>query len=251
LRKEGDREAADEIKALKKPSEPAWAVNQLARGNKREMDGLLRAGERLRDAQQRAMGGGGRDELRAAIAAEREQVGKLVALAEPLLGPRPAPKLERVRAALHAAATDEPTREAIAAGRLVEDTEAIGLGPFALDQSASATPARRPSKPSSRTEKKKKKKKEAPRAEPDTTRRADVAATRKALRALEAARKQERSARERADKARRELGRARDQADEAARALQGAERRMKEAEARAADAGDRLAAAERVASEHA
>ena len=82
LRTEGDREAAEEVKGLKKPSEPAWAVNQLARADKPKMTALLRAGERLREAHQAAGGRGGRDELRAAIANERERVRELAALAE-------------------------------------------------------------------------------------------------------------------------------------------------------------------------
>lgn len=257
LRKDGDREAADEVKALKKPSEPAWAVNQLARSNKREVNALLKAGERLRDAQ---LGGGGRDKLRAAIADEREQVGRLAALAEPLLGPRPGPKLERVRSALHAAATDEPTREAIAAGRLVEDVEAIGLGPFGLSTAEAAAPA--PTKRSGGGRAKGKTKKSEddapkrgakPKRDDDRARRDRerlAAAARKALRTLETARQREKDARQRADAARHELGRLRDEADEVAKALQGAERRAKEAEARESDAQDKLAAAEEAAREH-
>jgi hypothetical protein len=245
LRKDGDREGADEVKGLKKPSEPAWAVNQLARSNRRELNALLRSGERLRDAQETAMRGGGRDELRAAIADEREQVAKLAGLAEPLLGTRPGPKLERVRAALHAAATDEATREAITAGRLVEDAEAIGLGPFELAEGAPA-PRRRAGRAKPAKPKRKSKAEDKPRES-----KAAVAAARKALRALEAARKREQSARKELDTAKRELGRARDQAEEIARSLQGAERRFKEAEARESDATDKLAAAERAAREYA
>ena len=257
LRKDGDREAADEVKALKKPSEPAWAVNQLARSNKREVNALLKAGERLRDAQ---LGGGGRDKLRAAIADEREQVGKLAALAEPLLGARPGPKLERVRSALHAAATDEPTREAITAGRLVEDVEAIGLGPFGLstaEQGATAPPKRsgggraksKPKKSEDEAPKRgAKSKRDDDRARRDRERVA--AAARKALRTLETARQREKDARQRADAARHELGRLRDEADEVAKALQGAERRAKEAEARESDAQDKLEAAEEAARDH-
>jgi hypothetical protein len=242
LRKEGDREAAEEVKGLKKPSEPAWAVNQLARANKRKMTALLRAGTRLREAHQAAGGRGGRDELRAAIADERERVKELAALAEPMLGSRPEAKLERVRDALHAAATDENAREAIAAGRLVEDAQAIGLGPFGsgVAEAPADTPARR--KPAQREG-------GAGGARKDDrarrSREAAAAESRKALRTLEAARKQEKAARENADKARRELSRARDQAEEVAKALQGAERRVKEAEARESQAQDKLAAAER------
>ena len=253
LRKEGDREAAEEVKGLKKPSEPAWAVNQLARANKRKMTALLEAGERLREAHQAAGGRGGRDEMRAAIADERERVRELAALAKPLLGSRPEAKLERVRDALHAAATDESAREAIAAGRLVEDAQAIGLGPFGSSGTeAAGAPARGkaarrkggagsagkddggPGTATARKDDRARRSREAAAAE-----------SRKALRAIEAARKQQKAASENADKARRDLGRVRDQAEEVAKALQGAERRVKEAEARESQAQDKLGAAER------
>lgn len=167
-------------------------MNQLVRGNKREIRALLRSGERLREAQQEAGRGGG-DKLRAAIAKEREQVGKLAELAAPLLGSRREAKLDRVRAALHAAATDEATREAIATGRLVEDKEAIGLGPLGGEATAAK--------------------------EEGTRRKRDAGAARR-----------EKSARREVERARLELGRLRDQAQEVAEALEGAERRVKEAE---------------------
>jgi hypothetical protein len=176
-------------------------VNQLARGNKREINALLRSGERLREAQRKAGRGGG-DKLRAAIAKEREQVGKLAELAAPLLGSRREAKLDRVRAALHAAATDEATREAIAAGRLVEDKEAIGLGPLGGEATATATAT-----------------------EEGARRRRDAGAARR-----------EKSARREVERARLELGRLRDQAQEVAKALKGAERSVKEAEDRLAAA---------------
>ena len=226
LRKDGDRDAADEVKQLKKPSEPAWAVNQLARGNKRELNALLKAGERLRRAQ---TGGAGRDELRAAIADEREQVAKLAARAQQLLEPASEAKLERVRNTLHAAAVDEDTREQIEAGRLVADAEAVGLG-----------------LPGVASPKRESKEKSTAKPKPKRPGKADRSAAeeRKVLRAIEAARKREREAREKADRARIELKRARAAAEDAAKALQTAERRVKEAEARESGAQDRLAEAE-------
>ena len=44
LRTEGDREAADAVKGLRKPTVAAWALNQLARRNRRDVDLLLDAG---------------------------------------------------------------------------------------------------------------------------------------------------------------------------------------------------------------
>jgi hypothetical protein len=248
LRKDGDRDAADEVKRLKKPSEPAWAVNQLARNNRRELNALLKAGERLRDAQ---TGGAGRDELRAAIAAEREQVGKLAALAEPLLDPSSEAKLERVRNTLHAAAVDDETREQVEVGRLVADAEAVGLGLPGLGAGGGASKQRpgreSESKPRSKPKSAQKSKpKPAQESKPKPAQRSKAlpAGNRRAQRAIETARKRERDARERADRARTELKYARAAAEEAAKALQTAERRVKEAEARESDAQDRLAEAQ-------
>ena len=52
LRKEGDRDEADAVKALRKPTLAAWALNQLARRQPKEVERLLAAGEELRSAQE-------------------------------------------------------------------------------------------------------------------------------------------------------------------------------------------------------
>jgi len=66
LAKEGEKERSEEVKALAKPSAPVWAINQLARREKAQVRALLDAGAKLRRAQERALGGGGSDALRAA-----------------------------------------------------------------------------------------------------------------------------------------------------------------------------------------
>src|SRR4051812_33628770 len=83
LRK-SNRDAADAIKKLRKPSVSAWAVNQLPRGARDDLDSLLAAGEALRQAQ---LGGGGdREAIRAASRDERESVERLVEAARAALG---------------------------------------------------------------------------------------------------------------------------------------------------------------------
>src|SRR5919199_4011126 len=74
LRKEGDADAAAEVRGLSKPSVSAWLANLLARRDPEGMRGLLDAGERLRRAQADALGGGSADELRDASAAVRGAV---------------------------------------------------------------------------------------------------------------------------------------------------------------------------------
>src|SRR4051794_26998156 len=127
LRAAKRRDEAAEVKALRRPTAPAAALNQLAREEPALMDALLGAAAGLREVQERLLAGeAGRDELRAAADAERRAVGDLVAAAGRLPdAPSPA-ALEKVRATLHAAATDDEVRAAIARGRLEREAESAG-----------------------------------------------------------------------------------------------------------------------------
>ena len=130
LRKEGQRDEADAVKALRKPTVAAWALNQLARRRAKEVERLLAAGEELRAAQEELLAGGDRKAFQSAAAKEREQVAKLAGEAAELAaeaGERASPALhEKISATLHAAALDEETAEELRAGRLVREREAIG-----------------------------------------------------------------------------------------------------------------------------
>ena len=57
LREAGKREEAAQVKQLRKPTLPAWTINQLARQERRAVDLLLDAGHRLLDAQQGLVSG--------------------------------------------------------------------------------------------------------------------------------------------------------------------------------------------------
>src|SRR5439155_5144479 len=82
----GDRDEAERVRALQKPSQTAWAVNQLARRRHDEVAALLEAGERLRRAQAEALGApGGAGAVREATAAERQAVARLTQAAKELL----------------------------------------------------------------------------------------------------------------------------------------------------------------------
>jgi hypothetical protein len=135
LKKDGDTEAADEVTALAKPSVPAWAINQVARREKASMRTLLDAAAKLRKAQERALGGGDADALRAAQSTERDAVRDLTKQAAELLeeAGRPASRavLERIRTTLGAAALTEPGRSALKAGRLTSEVEASGFDALA------------------------------------------------------------------------------------------------------------------------
>ena len=120
LRKEGRREEADAVKALRKPTVAAWALNQLARRRAKDVERLVAAGEELRAAQEELLAGGDRKAFQSAAAKEREQVAKLAGEATELVseaGERASPALqEKISETLHAAALDEDTARG-AAGR--------------------------------------------------------------------------------------------------------------------------------------
>lgn len=143
LRREGEREAAERIKKLRKPSAGAWALNQAIRRRRKETEALLAAGERLREAHESLMAGGDPAELREAMQEERGLASALADCAEAIASEtgKSGPALrERVRSTLHAATVDEEARDELAKGRFVREREAVGLGPFGA--AARVAPAR-------------------------------------------------------------------------------------------------------------
>jgi hypothetical protein len=129
LRGEGRREEADAVKALRRPTAAAAAVNAAVRSSPDGLQALLDAGAALRDAQEALLGGGGsRDALREATEAERAAVRELVSVAGGLEDAPSGAALDRVRETLHAAAADDGVRDAVARGRMVREAEAGGLG---------------------------------------------------------------------------------------------------------------------------
>jgi hypothetical protein len=135
LKQDGDADAAEQIRALGKPTVAAWAVNQLARRDPEAVRSLLNVAARLRSAQERSLQGERvADELRAAQAEEREAIRVLTRGAEQVLraAERPASgtTLERVASLLRAAAVGEPGRTALREGRLTGDVEVSGFDAF-------------------------------------------------------------------------------------------------------------------------
>jgi hypothetical protein len=150
LRAEGRREDAERVKALRKPSVSAWAVNRAVREEPGLLEALLGAGGELRQAHRQASRGGGAAQLREAAGAEREAVEALAGAARKAAGRRAGDALmDRVRATLHAASLDEPARDLVARGLVVDDLVAVGLGPFASDAGGARHARNRP--PSGRT----------------------------------------------------------------------------------------------------
>jgi len=136
LKQDGDGEAAEQVRALAKPSVAAWAVNQLARREPAAVRSLLNLASRLRSAQERSLKGErAADELRAAQAEERAVIRTLTQRAGDILreADRPATgtTLERVSSLLRAAAVAEPGRTSLREGRLSGDVEVSGFDAFA------------------------------------------------------------------------------------------------------------------------
>ena len=112
LRKAGERELADQVKALRKPTAAAAAVNQLVRGHRAQVEAFLAAAASLRDAQF-----AGKGDLDSAAQAERLALDELVALGG-----------EPVRTTLEAAAVDDDIAHDLLAARLVREPEPAGFG---------------------------------------------------------------------------------------------------------------------------
>jgi hypothetical protein len=145
VRQEGDAERAAEIKRLRKPSIPAWVVNQLARQRELDMQRLVKAGEQLAGAQVEAIRAQSGD---AFLQARRDEQHALEALAagarEILAGAgRGAAALDRVLATLRAGSLTEDGRALLKNGRLTEELEPPGFEALA-GMDIPAAPARKP-----------------------------------------------------------------------------------------------------------
>ncbi len=241
LRQEGRRDEADAVKSLRKPTVPAWALNQLARRRPQDVKRLLAIGDRLRKAQDALLAGKDRSSLKRVSAEERELVDELTRDATAVAGEAGGATAsidERIRATLHAAALDEHTARDLAAGRLVREREAVGLFGGSEVSVAPAEPARgRQTKggrePRQDAERRREAKRElaASKSEQQKAQRAHASAAQTAERA-----------RKRADDAQRRADEARERAAQASAALRDAERKERDA-ARARDNAARAVAA--------
>lgn len=131
-----DKEAAAAVKALRRPTATAWALNQVARRSPGDLAALFEADEALARAQRE---GAGREALAEATQARREAIRRLVAAASSLLAegghPDSQANRDRIAQTLAAVAVDEGGREALAQGRLTSD-----LTPGSLWETGAASP---------------------------------------------------------------------------------------------------------------
>src|SRR5919201_1752753 len=119
LRGEGERDLADEVKALRKPTVAVWLVNQLAREREVDIKRLLKAGEALAKAQASATG------FAEARSDEQHALERLAAAAREAGGGAQA--ADRAIQTLRAASLTEEGRDLLKRGRLTEELEPPGF----------------------------------------------------------------------------------------------------------------------------
>jgi hypothetical protein len=204
LRDAGRREESEQVKSLRKPTVSAATINQLSRRERREVDLLLDAGHRLREAQQRLLAGEDPGSLDEARRIEREALGKLRRAAQKILaesGRESSTTLDKIMATLQAAAVSDEGRELLARGRLSGDLESAGFD--LLAPLASGAPKRKRAAP-------KKKPAAPPKPRPDRKRleqaRAQLREAQQNLRAAERGAEKARRDVERAEKRLRDAG---------------------------------------------
>lgn len=144
LRRDGQPDEAAAVSKLRKPSVAAWAVNQLVRTQRRELDELFAAGDALQQTQADLLSKkGDATALRRAVERERAAVSNLADRARGLLNSDghelTAARLEQVTETLHAAALDAGARTSVRNGRLERELRHVGLG--ALGATAAAATA--------------------------------------------------------------------------------------------------------------
>jgi DNA repair exonuclease SbcCD ATPase subunit len=236
LRKAGQRDEAEQVKRMRKPTVSAWTINQLARQERRDVDPLLDAGHRLREAQQGLLAGEDRKSLDEARRTQRDALASLRQAARRILvdaGHGSETTLDRIMGTLRAAAVSSEGRELLARGRLTGDLEATGfelLAPLAEGVSQELEPGKQ--RPSER-------KRTAPRKPVSRPRERDAAQERQRQedrKRVETAGRDFREARATMKAAKKGLAEAERNASRARRELAQAEERVRKSEAAAAEA---------------
>lgn len=119
-----DRDQAKAVKALRRPTVAAWAVNQTVRRHRDALERLLAAGREVRAAQRRAASGLSAPAFGKSITERRRLVGELTDLAAAVLseaGRAAEPQTRAIANTFEAAAADESAAEAVAAGHLSKE----------------------------------------------------------------------------------------------------------------------------------
>jgi hypothetical protein len=145
-KQEGDGPLAAEVKQLRKPSVPAWVVNQLARQRELDMRRLLDAGVELETAQREAIRAQSGDAFLDARRDQQHALETLAAAAKDILAAagRAGAALDRVVSTLRAGSLTEEGRALLKQGRLTEELEPPGFEALAGFEIPAKPAARRP-----------------------------------------------------------------------------------------------------------
>ena len=126
LRGAGKKEAADEVKALRKPSVSAWTVNQLARRHPQETKALVKPATSFARRSEPPSEAAGPKRFGDASRAHRDRLDELTTAARDELGAAGA-TLQRVAQTLRGASVDKEASKALIAGTLSGDVEQSGF----------------------------------------------------------------------------------------------------------------------------
>lgn len=134
LKAAGESDAANAIKRLRRPHLAAWACNQLQRDDPDGITALFEATAEVATAQQRTIGGGDPEELRAATRRRQELIDQLVDAGLRALArhaPKPAQYRDNIASTLDAATLDPEAAALLRAGRLTQPLlPPSGFGPL-------------------------------------------------------------------------------------------------------------------------
>lgn len=134
LRDAGERDEAERVKGLRRPTVAAWLINRAVLTSPPRREEFAEASRKLEAAQGRALEGEdeGAAEWRAAAAREREATDAVLETAERAARdaghPPSATALEQAGRTLRAATGDPELRELVVAGRLERERSAATLG---------------------------------------------------------------------------------------------------------------------------
>lgn len=151
LRQAGDREAAAEVRRLRRPPPPLWALNQLAAVTPERVTELIQAGEALRETTQQALQGG-RGALARLSGEHSRLVEGLTGQAMELLAGLPSPATSETRSRiwtmLRVASLDPELASGLAAGSLAEEPVSTGFdGLLGFELGPAPAKPRAPAKP--------------------------------------------------------------------------------------------------------
>lgn len=142
LRAKGERQRAEVISKLAKPSPPAWLANLLVRTRPRVIDELLGIGDDLRSAQQRGAG----DDTRRLSVRRQELIRQLVEAAAEETGATGhsigGSHQRQLEETLEAAVADPSAASDLRAGRLTQAMAHVGFGEVAAVRRSRPPPAR-------------------------------------------------------------------------------------------------------------